>query len=186
MKHTGREHRAVFLDLNGTLVLPVQADSLDEYKLIPGAVEAVRLLNQKGFVCPVVTVQSRIAKEVYSEEAFVQWFEGFQAALSSNGAKVVGPYVCPHRTSDACACAKPQATLYKQAADAHSIDLSRSWVVGDTEGDIRSALAIGALGGCYVRTGWGPQAGESREEEAMFVGDDLLAVAHWILEREIA
>jgi D-glycero-D-manno-heptose 1,7-bisphosphate phosphatase len=177
---------AVFLDLNGTLVLPVQAESLNEYRIIPGAAEAVQMLNKSGFLCPVITVQSRIAKAVYSKEAFFHWFRGFQVALSSDGAEVIGPHVCPHRASDACACAKPKPTLYREAAKRHGIDLIRSWVVGDTEGDIRAAAAIGARGGCYVRTGWGPKPGDERELEAVFVGEDLLAVARWITERNIA
>ena len=54
--------QAVFLDLNGTLVLPVLADSPREYQLIAESAEAVALLCRAGFVCPVVTVQSRIEK----------------------------------------------------------------------------------------------------------------------------
>ncbi len=173
---------AVFLDLNGTLVMPVQAESPDEYQTIPGCAEAVALLNGAGFACPVVTVQSRIAKGLYSEQDFRSWFARFQAGLRAERAEVVGPYLCPHRTSAGCACAKPRPTLYLRAADEHGIGLSRSWVVGDTEGDVRAAAAIGALGGCYVRTGWGPQPGDARETEAAFVGDDLLAVARWIVD----
>jgi D-glycero-D-manno-heptose 1,7-bisphosphate phosphatase len=176
---------AIFLDLNGTLILPVQADSLAEYQVISGAAEAVAILNAAGFICPVITVQSRIAKGVYTEAEFRTWFAGFQEELAAEGARIVGPYTCPHRVSDPCECAKPQTKLFLQAARERDIDLARSWVVGDTEGDIRSAVAIGARGGCYVRTGWGPKPGEEREREAAFVGDTLLTVAHWIVEREL-
>jgi len=66
--------RAVFLDLNGTLVMPVQAESPDAYRTIPGAASAVAQLNSKGFLCPVITVQSRIAKGLYTETDFRTWF----------------------------------------------------------------------------------------------------------------
>jgi histidinol phosphatase-like enzyme len=76
---------AVFLDLDGTLVLPVQADSPNEYERIRGAAEWVHLLNKAGFLCPVITGQSRIAKGVYFEEALLYWFRGFQADMSFRG-----------------------------------------------------------------------------------------------------
>src|SRR5690349_17253143 len=99
---------AVFLDLNGTLVLPVQVNTPEEYTPIPGSTEAVCLLNRTGFLCPVVTVQSRIAKGLYSEEAFRDWFAGFQQQMAAQGAALLGPYLCPHRINADCACAKPR------------------------------------------------------------------------------
>ena len=56
----------VFLDLNGTLVEPLKQERLDELTLIPGVAEAVARLTAAGFVCPVVTVQSRIAKGLFT------------------------------------------------------------------------------------------------------------------------
>jgi histidinol phosphatase-like enzyme len=55
-------NRAVFLDLNGTIVLPLKQQSLSELSLIPDADRAVRSLQDFGFACPVVTVQARIEK----------------------------------------------------------------------------------------------------------------------------
>ena len=66
--------RAVFLDLNGTLVEPLTPKRLDQLVLMPDVVGSVARLTAAGFVCPVVTVQSRIAKGVFSMEAFEAWF----------------------------------------------------------------------------------------------------------------
>ncbi len=70
-------NRAVFLDLNGTLVLPIKVENLGELTLVSGGGEAVARLCQAGFICPVVTVQSGIAKGVFSELEFVNWFNEF-------------------------------------------------------------------------------------------------------------
>lgn len=172
--------RAVFLDLNGTLVEPVQPTALAEYTLLPRAAAAVQLLTSAGFVCPVITVQTRIAKGLFSEAAFRAWFTALQASIARQGACLVGPYLCPHRASASCLCAKPQPTLYRHAARDHVIDCRRSYVVGDTVGDIRAAAALGATG-CLVLTGWGPDQVEQLGEEAAFVGADLFAVAEWIV-----
>lgn len=173
--------RAVFLDLNGTLVMPVQVQSPTEHQPIPGSIEAVRLLNRAGFVCPVVTIQSRIEKGLFTAQAFLDWFTLLQAQFQEQDAEIVGPYVCPHRRSTACTCRKPQPDLYWQAAAAWEIDCARSYVVGDTIDDIRAGRRIGARA-CFVRTGWANFHLAETGHEADYIGDDIRAVAAWIVQ----
>lgn len=173
--------RAVFLDLNGTLVMPVQVHDPLEYQPIEGSLEAVRLLNQAGFVCPVVTIQSRIEKGLFTEQAFLDWFKMLQEQFHRQDAEIVGPYLCPHRRSTACTCRKPQPRLYLQAAEAWQIDCTRSYVVGDTSDDIRAGKLIGAKTS-FVRTGWANFHLAEMGHEADYIGDDILAVATWIVQ----
>ncbi|MBX3061369.1 MAG: HAD-IIIA family hydrolase [Anaerolineae bacterium] len=173
-------HSAIFLDLNGTLVMPVQVSSPREYHLIEGSVEAVSLLNQAGFLCPVVTVQSRIEKGIYSEQSFLNWFRQLQDQLKASNATILGPYLCPHSSKTMCNCRKPQPTLYMQAAQECGINCKRSYVVGDTANDIRAGKAIGAKP-CFVRTGWAARDIAQFGHEAAFIGDDILQVAQWIV-----
>jgi len=107
------DNRAVFLDLNGTIVLPLKQESLDEMTLIPGADLAIQRLLDAGFLCPVVTVQSRIEKGLFTVSEFQSWFADFFANLKLD---VKGPYICPHRFSNPCSCEKPNPYLYEQAA----------------------------------------------------------------------
>jgi len=148
--------RAAFLDLNGTLAEPVRVTELRELRMLPQAIEAVRLLNQAQFLCPVVTVQSRISKAIFSLHDFLAWFAEFQQQFHGAGARLLGPYVCPHQSRDACLCKKPQTQLYLQAAHEHAIDLAQSIVIGDTYDDVAAAQALG-IPGYLVRTGWGEQ-----------------------------
>lgn len=175
-------HRAIFLDLNGTLVLPVQVQSLSEYAPIPGASEAIHLLNEQGFLCPVVTVQSRIAKGLYSLDDFQVWFTKFQTESKAQGATILGPYICPHRDSDNCACRKPQPFLYEQAAAEWDIDLTRSFVVGDTREDMLAARNLGSSS-CLVRTGWCESSVTTfqADQVADYVAADIGEVAQWII-----
>jgi D-glycero-D-manno-heptose 1,7-bisphosphate phosphatase len=172
--------KAVFLDLNGTLVLPVQVQSLEEYQPIAGSIEAVRLLNAAGFLCPVVTVQTRIEKGYFSEAAFRAWFASFQATHAAQAAQLAGLYLCPHSSRANCACYKPQPKLYLDAAHDHQIDCISSYVVGDTLGDVQAGAAIGAKS-AFVQTGWADRYLPQHAGEAHYVGADLLAVAHWII-----
>ena len=177
--------RGVFLDLNGTLVEPLKQERLDELTLIPGAAEAVARLTAAGFVCPVVTVQSRIAKGLFSMAEFEAWFANFAADLETKGALIVGPYVCPHRFAEPCACKKPNVLLYERAASEHQLMVTDCFVIGDSPEDVRAARRLGARG-CLVRTGWAsdPRVVETAFEDATIVADSLAHAVDWILDSE--
>jgi D-glycero-D-manno-heptose 1,7-bisphosphate phosphatase len=178
------KRRAVFLDLNGTLVLPVKPQSLGELTLIEGAGEAIARLSQAGLLCPVVTVQSRISKGIFSMDDFLQWFNGFARHLESAGARVLGPYVCPHRFREPCVCKKPNVFLYEMAASNHVIDLQRSVVIGDTAEDVLAARSFGGQG-CMVRTGWAedPIVVSRAAPFASYVASSLNRAVDWVLDQ---
>ena len=176
------KNRAVFLDLNGTLVLPLKQESLDEMVLIPGADIAIARLLASGFVCPVVTVQSRIEKGLFTEAEFRDWFADFFGNL---GLDVKGPYICPHRYNRPCPCKKPNSFLYQQAAQELSLDLSRSYTIGDSLQDVEAAYHFGGTG-CLVRTGGASEDSivEKAEASAAFIGDTIMNVVEWIINKK--
>ena len=177
-----RPGRAVFLDLNGTIVLPLKQESLDEMTLIPGADLAIVRLLAAGFLCPVVTVQARIAKGLFTESEFRAWFADFFGNL---GLDVKGPYICPHRYNDSCPCQKPNSFLYEQAAADWSIDLRRSYTIGDSPQDVEAARRFGGTG-CLVRTGWAAEDKFLDEARpfAAFIGDSISDAVEWVVNRE--
>jgi D-glycero-D-manno-heptose 1,7-bisphosphate phosphatase len=177
-----QRRRGVFLDLSGTLVQPLKPDRLEEQTLIPGVVEAIARLSAARFVCPVITVQSRIAKGLWTAAAFEAWFAAFAASLRDQGAEIVGPYVCPHRFREPCLCKKPNAMLYERASAEHFIDVASSFVVGDSPDDVRAAVVIGARS-CLVRTGWAadPTVEASVASEATFIVPSIAEAVDRIL-----
>jgi D-glycero-D-manno-heptose 1,7-bisphosphate phosphatase len=128
-----KSNTAVFLDLNGTLVLPLKQESLSEMRMIPGVDMAIAKLVEANLICPVVTIQSGISKGRFTEQEFRDWFSVFFRTLK---VKIQGPYICPHRFAEQCVCKKPNSFLYEQAAKDYSIDLSKSYVIGDTTMDV--------------------------------------------------
>ena len=178
--------RGVFLDLNGTLVVESsKPERLDELTLIPGVAEAVARLTAAGFVCPVVTVQSRIAKGIFSMADFRAWFATFAADLKGQGAVIVGPYVCPHRRAEPCPCKKPNALLYERAAREHELTAAECFVIGDSPVDVGAARRVGARG-CLVRTGWArdPRVVETARQDTTIVVDSMAQAVDWILGLE--
>src|SRR5687768_16795432 len=167
----------VFLDLGGTLVLPLKPQSLSDYAPLEHAAEAIAMLCAAGFVCPVVTVQSRIAKGLFTQSEFVDWFQTFRNRLASQSAVLEGLYVCPHRYAEPCRCKKAGGSLYRRATADLDIDLGASFVVGDSLEDMDAARILGCRG-VLVRTGWPVE--QHVEDLASHVADDLLDAARWI------
>ena len=174
--------RAVFLDLNGTVVMPLKPTSLDEMTLIPNADVAIKALLAADFLCPVVTVQARIEKGLFTEAQFRTWFANFFAEL---GLEVEGPYICPHRYNHPCPCEKPNPFLYERAAAELSLDLRRSYTIGDSPQDVEVAHRFGGTG-CLVRTGWAAEDRflEEARASAAFIGKSISDAADWIIKRE--
>jgi D-glycero-D-manno-heptose 1,7-bisphosphate phosphatase len=175
-------HRAAFLDLNGTLVMPLKPERLADLAPVPGAFDAVARLSRAGFVCPVITVQSRIAKGTFSQADFLTWFAGFADLAHHYGANLAGPYVCPHRYGQPCSCKKPQRLLYDQAAADLDIALPQSIVIGDSPEDMGAASALGVVG-CLVQTGWAadPAVCATVASQVAIVAPSIAEAVDWIL-----
>ena len=147
--------RAVFLDRDGVLC-PDRDDLADPagFELLPGAAEAVRLVNRSGRVCVVVTNQPAIAKGKLTEAGLAEIHKKMETLLGREGAYLDATYFCPHHPEKghpgerpelkvACACRKPAPGMLLRAAQDLGIDLRRSHMVGDRTGDIAAGAAAG-------------------------------------------
>ncbi len=188
---------AVFLDRDGTL--NVEVDYLsdpDQLVLIPGAAEALRRFRAAGYLLCVVTNQSGIARGRFDEETLHRIHERFQALLAAEGAGVDSIGYCPHLLPEEagptdhqayvrpCPCRKPAPGLLEDAAQRFDIDLSRSFMIGDSLRDLDAGAALGVRG-ILVRTGKGA-AEEHRakqQDRAIEVEDDLAQACDRILPR---
>lgn len=189
MTNTG--HAAVFLDRDGTINEEVgYLDRIDKLRLIPGAAEAIRLLNAAGLKVVVVTNQSGVARGLFTEAFVVEVHRTLAERLERQGARIDRFDYCPHHPTEgsaryrrACPCRKPEPGMLLKAAAALAIDLGRSYVVGDTPRDLETARRVGARG-ILVRTGYGAEHLETVSAggtDAAHIADDLLAAVRWIL-----
>ena len=185
---------AAFLDRDGTLNVDVgYPDSLEKIVLIPGAVEAVRLLNRAGYAVVVVSNQSGVARG-YFDEARVQAINrGVAEMFAQAGARIDGFYYCPHlpeaavaRYRRACGCRKPAPGMLQKAVREMHLDLARSLIIGDKYSDIAAGKALG-LQAVLVRTGEGlRQHARYEADDAVpqpdHIADDVLAAVRWLLK----
>jgi len=186
---------AVFLDRDGTIVEDVgYLDSLERLAFFPWAVDSIRALNRSGLAVVVVTNQSGVARG-YFDEAFVQeTHRRMSERLAAGSARIDGYYYCPHHPDGSvqayrarCTCRKPGRGLIDRAAADLSLDLARSFVVGDRWGDVQLGRAIGARA-ILVRTGSGA-AEERRPVDGLAadtIADNLAAAASWALQSAAA
>ena len=186
--------RAVFLDRDG--VINVDSDLIkhpDELVLIPGAAEAIRLLNASQFITVVVTNQSVVARNLTDEAGVDRIHARMERLLADEaGAFVDAIYYCPHHPHGGfpeenpaykveCSCRKPKPGMLLDAAERFNIDLSASYMVGDSPRDIEAGHAAGVAATVRVRTGHGLKP--SSAEPSVQV-DDISAAIAWIMERE--
>lgn len=143
--------KAIFLDRDGTL--NVEVDYLHErekMELIPGTVEALRILQDKGYLLIVVTNQSGVARGYFTMREVNEVNEYMEECLSKDGILIQKFYCCPHGANDQCNCRKPKTGLYEQAIKEYNIDASRSYLVGDKVTDILAAEPLGAKYGLLL------------------------------------
>jgi histidinol-phosphate phosphatase family protein len=188
--------RAVFLDRDGTL--NVDKDCLrnaDELELLPGVAEAIHELNYNGWRTVVVTNQPVIAKGFCDEAELQKIHNKLESLLGREHAFIDRIYFCPHHPEKGfpgerpelkieCDCRKPKTGMIKKAVAELNIDLSQSWLVGDTTTDLQTAKNAG-LKSILVRTG---SAGRDGKFDASpdFVCNDLRQAVEIICQTEAA
>ena len=194
-KVTGRSLRnpqqAIFLDRDG--VLNEDTDLIhrpEDLHLFPWTAEAVRLINKSSFLSVVVTNQSVVARGLTDEAGLNRIHAKLDTELGAAGAYLDALYYCPHHPDGGfpgevaaykipCTCRKPQAGMLLAAANRFQIDLSNSWMIGDSARDMGAARAAGATP-VGVRTGHGLKGGEHRPD---FLFDNVLDAVRYVVEQ---
>lgn len=175
---------AVFLDRDGTINKELEyLNDPKDLRLIPGAAEAIRVLNETGVPVVLVTNQAGIGRGYFSEVRLKEIRQELARRLAANDAHLDAIYYCPHHPDEGCDCRKPNTGMLVRAAQRHDIDLQRSFVVGDKIGDLDAGRRVGCRT-VLVLTGYGMGAREhfkSSNYQPDFTAQNLLEAARWIL-----
>jgi len=169
---------AVFLDRDGTLIEEVNYLSrVEDMRLFPFAVEAIKLLKDNGFRIIVVTNQSGIGRGIYDEAAMHDIHEQIQLEL--DGA-IDGFYFCPHLPCDGCLCRKPNPGMIEAAISDFEIEMENSWMVGDKKIDVETGHKLN-MKNILVLTGYGQQHKVTLEHAPDFITDNLNVAVNEII-----
>ena len=149
---------AVFLDRDGVLNRDMdKAPRAENFELLPGVSEAVRLLNQSDYLSIVVTNQPMIAKGFVTFHDVDEVHKRLETELGNEKAYLDGIYFCPHHPEKGfpgevaelkidCGCRKPKPGMLLRAREDFNIDLQSSWMIGDRDSDMQA----GKNAGCHT------------------------------------
>lgn len=149
-------------------------------RIFPFAADSINLLKEKGFLVILITNQSGIGRGYFDENALFQIHRKLVEELKKKGAKLDAIYFCPHISEDKCACRKPKPGMILQAAEDFSIDLQKSWMIGDKAVDVKTGIKAGTKT-ALVLTGYGEKEVETVKDKADIIEKNLKEVVEKIV-----
>ena len=154
-KNLKQKQKAIFLDRDGTINKYVGfLRNIDEFELLPGVTEAIKKINESGYLAIVATNQPVIARGEVTVPELQEIHNKMETLLGAEGAYLDAIYYCPHHPHKGyegevpelkidCECRKPKPGMLFTAAEDFNIDLSQSWMIGDGENDVKAGKAAG-------------------------------------------
>ena len=149
-KNLHNKQKAIFLDRDGTINRNVGfLRNIEDFELIPGVAEAIKKINESGYLAIVITNQPVIARGEVTFEELKQIHNKMETLLGNEGAYIDDIFFCPHHPDSGfegevkelkikCNCRKPSPGMILEAAKKYNIDLEKSWMIGDTKLDIET------------------------------------------------
>lgn len=157
------KQKAIFLDRDGTInkYIGFMTDP-KQFVLIDDVAESVRMINKSGYLAIIVTNQPVIARGACTWEGLQAIHDKMESELGKKGAYVDAIYVCPHHPDKGfvgekveykcvCECRKPKPGLLLKAAKDYNIDLSQSFMIGDSMWDYEAGINAGCKDSFLIR-----------------------------------
>lgn len=143
-------NKAVFLDRDGVINEEIgdYITSIKYFTLLPHLVEALKELQERGYLLIVVTNQGGIPKGLYTEQDVQEMHGYMEAELLKSGVRFHAIYYCRHHPdyNGKCLCRKPGSLFVEKAIARFNIDPARSYFIGDKDRDIQAGAAAGVTG----------------------------------------
>jgi D-glycero-D-manno-heptose 1,7-bisphosphate phosphatase len=172
--------RVAFLDRDGTInVDRGYVHRWDQWEFLDGAVPAIGMLRDAGYLIAVVSNQSGIGRGLFTQSDVVQLHAAMQSQLEQQGITSDASAICPHAPNDGCPCRKPLGGLAVEVEHGLSspIDYDQSWIIGDKSTDVEFGKRIGAQCGLIRSRYW--------NEDSLPVVPDLIGQSLYEIARVI-
>lgn len=176
------KNKAIFLDRDGTI--NIEKDYLhriEDLEFEPGALDALKILKDLGYLLIVITNQSGIGRGYYTVEDMNKLNQHIAKLSEENGAKIEKFYYCPHTPNEPCDCRKPSPWMILEGAKEFNVDLKSSYMVGDKISDAEAGEKAGAYG-IMLRTGHGKEEENKNTDKKYMTFDNLIKFAEYLKE----
>ena len=143
--HT-RQAKLIILDRDGVINHDSEQyiKSPDEWRPIPGSLEAIARLNHAGFRVVVATNQSGLGRGLYDTATMIAINDRMHKGLAQVGGRIDAVFFCPHTAESDCDCRKPKAGMLTEIGRRFGVDLTGVPSIGDSLRDLQAAEAVGA------------------------------------------
>ena len=181
--------KLVILDRDGTI--NVDSDEFvktpEEWKPLPGALEAIARLNHAGWHVAIASNQSGLGRGLFDVAALNAIHARMHKMLSALGGRIDAVFYCPHSPSEGCQCRKPLPGLFEQIGERFGVDLRTVPVVGDSARDLEAGVAVGCQPHLVLTGKAEALRGQPLPADAYPPGtrvhQDLAAFADWLVTR---
>ena len=171
--------KLIVLDRDGVINVDSEQfiKSPDEWKPIPGSLEAIARLNESGWRVVVASNQSGVGRGLFDMDTLNAINEKMTKAIGQAGGRLDAIFFCPHSADSTCDCRKPRPGMFVQIAERFNVDMKGVPVVGDSLRDLQAGVAVGCQP-YVVLTGKGAKTqADPALPEGTLVFPDLAAVA---------
>lgn len=181
--------KAIFIDRDGTInVEKGYVHKVEDFELIPGSIEALRLLTQNRIKIYIITNQAGIARGYFTEEQFHRLTEYMLDLFEKEEIEIEDVLYCPHHPdgtiqeySKHCLCRKPNTGLLEGVVRNNGIKVTEIALIGDKNSDIETGYKLG-IATHLVLTGYGQE--HQLNTKATHIHPDLLSAVEHILKEE--
>ena len=138
--------KLAILDRDGVINLDSASyiKSPEEWRPIPGSLEAIARLNHAGYHVILATNQSGVGRGLFEMSALNAIHDKMHRALALIGGRIDAIFFCPHTLEANCACRKPRPGLFEEIARRLNVELKNVPAIGDSLRDLQAAAAVGA------------------------------------------
>ena len=171
--------KTIFLDRDGVINQDIgYLHKIEDCNFINGVFKACKYFKSLGYQIVIITNQSGISRGYFSEKDFQILTNWMTDQFERNNIKILDVFHCPHSPESSCDCRKPNPGMLISAKKKYGIDMDKSWMIGDSERDIRAANLAGIKKTILVRSGHEVNEPESN---AMFFLDSIYQVNQIII-----
>ncbi len=182
------KNKAIFLDRDGVIIEEKNyIHKIEDVAVIPQSTEALKVLQDYGFLLIVVTNQSGVGRGYFPIEDVHKVNDYVQDIFKKYGVCFKKFYIAPEAPDQPSRGRKPSPAFLFDARDEFNIDISESYIIGDKLADLECGWNAGVRKSILVRTGYGKKTERENQDKLKhsIVVDDIFEAAKWILNNKV-